>query len=176
MNYSIAFPLLLLVACATDLPKRTGTAEKTVQIEFVSDIRSKCGDLYPTASACAINGQVYMNGRGEISGTYDRSLSVRYVDYEQLGDECGRISGGPTCWDEAGSMVYHDSQSGSESAECEAGNMLLTEWGITEHYSPTMGCELGHEVMFHVFGGHWHPKDWRDPDYTRIALDATWWR
>lgn len=150
--------VLLLAGCATAPSPSPAAAPSvhTIELEFVDNIQARCLFLDPAARACTIEGRIYLDGYGKFSGTQVHSLWVEFVSWDQLGKLCGRFTGGPACWSDAGALVYHDSQWGSPAAECYAGGLLMSAWKISEQYLRNLECELGHEVLFHVVGGHLH--------------------
>jgi len=130
---------------------RTDAVSVRATIEQVSyaELQAIC---YPRpALACFDNGTIYVQGDGN---TTTMKLTVQYLSWGDLGDKCGRVTGGPSCY-ENGTLYTSSTHSLTNAANNGAIGDILAE-AMNLDIGLNRRTQLGHEFQ-HLLGAEDSP-------------------
>ncbi len=145
---------LILSACATidNIGDQSEIYDVRVDavVNVTPDIVGKC--KVPSYLACFRDEQIYIQGE---RNTYVKTFDVSFVSWGELGDRCGRVTGGPLCYQNG--VIYTSSTYGVGNNYVNGilGDIVAEQLGI--EIGLNRRTQLGHEFM-HLLG---QP----DPDY-----------
>jgi len=148
--------LLALSACAfidnIGDTSRTDAVDVLVTVETASvgTLDATCSK--PTSIACFVNETIYLQGE---PATYSLDITVQYLSWADLGDKCGRFTGGPTCYEDLTLYMSSNYSLGNEYQTGVIGDMLADALGIDIGLNRRV--QLGHEFL-HLMGA-------TDPDW-----------
>lgn len=128
----------------------TVQAQVTVELVSATELSAICNKR--TAIACYVNERIYLQGE---AGTYSADITVEYLSWGDLGDKCGRFTGGSSCYEDG--TIFTSSTYGLNNAYHTGviGDLLAAAMGIDIGLNRRE--QLGHEV-FHLLGV-------KDPDH-----------
>jgi len=168
MKY-ILLTIIILALSACDLIDSIGDTSRTdavkvlVTVETVSVATLNTVCSKPTSIACFVNETIYLQGE---PATYSLDITVQYLSWADLGDKCGRFTGGPACYEDLTLYMSSNYSLGNEYQTGVIGDMLAEALGID--IGLNRRTQLGHEFL-HLMGA-------TDPDWVEGSkhLGSSW--
>jgi len=122
-------------------------AVETAPVGTLNTVCSKRASI-----ACFVNETIYLQGE---PATYSLDITVQYLSWADLGDKCGRFTGGPACYEDLTLYTSSNYSLGNEYQTGVIGDMLADALGID--IGLNRRTQLGHEFL-HLMGA-------TDPDW-----------
>ena len=150
LTITALFLIMVLSACAAidniGDTSRTDAVQVRLNVETVSAVELAVLCTKPSYLACFTSGVLYLQG---IPDTYSLKLIVQYLSWADLGDKCGRFTGGPACYE--GNTLFLSSTTSLNNGYQTGviGDLLAEQMGI--EIGLNRRAQLGHEFL-HALG------------------------
>ena len=150
LTITALFVIMALSACAAidniGDTSRTDAVQVRLNVATVSAAELAALCTKPSYLACYTGGNIYLQGE---PGSYTLKLIVQYLSWADLGDKCGRFTGGPACYE--GNTLYLSSTTSINNGYQTGviGDLLAEQMGID--IGSNRREQFGHELL-HVLG------------------------
>ncbi len=102
--------------------------------------------------ACFVGDHIYLQGE---PGVYSMEITVQYLSWADIGDKCGRFTGGPACYEDATLYTSSTYSLNNEYQLGVIGDLVAEAMGID--IGLNLRVQLGEEIL--------HQLGWQHPDY-----------